>query len=362
MADRLATYKNTPGLFADSPKATPPPVADPTPAAAPALTPEQELDKVLKDDSFPADLKSEGSKANWKALRAKAKERNEYEAKWREAQSKLEAIEKAPKPSAIDPAEFENTKKERDQYSEQLRVSKIENHPKFKAYFEGKASELQAEAKSIGGAEYGDKLASLLKQPESEYRNAQIEDVFSKISPVKQIQLGSLLRESEKLGREREAEITKARADYDRIMGLEREQQESVFKQQRAQLDSEIAAELADAQKHLPIFQKLNGDAKQNEQVENLINSVKNAFNGTPTAKDLARAAVWAHSAPILLQDSLAKAREIDSLKAELASLRAAKPKPGAGESPSVTSSGMPDYKNPVDRILWQAQNVGAVR
>lgn len=367
MAERIAGYRATPGQFDDSPR--PPKVQEPNAeqveaakAAELAKTnPEELFDKIIKDENYaPSDIKSEAGKANWKLLRAKAKERNEFESKLKTATEEIEKLKNAPKVPG-DPAELEALKKERDLLSDRLKELDVERHPKFQTYFDNKTNAVLAEAKKVGGTEFGDKIANLLKLPDSEYRTAQLGEILSQLPPLNQGRLVKVLSDMEAVQSEKGVELAKARENYDKIQKAEREQAQKSQQEQRAKIDQALDRQIAEAQKAIPLFQKRDGDDKWNKSVDDRLNNARNSLKNGLDEESLARALIWAQVAPEILQDALAKAQDISSLQKELSSFKSATPKPGSGESPNPAPT-IPAKLNLMDRIVWQAEQAGAVR
>lgn len=328
----------------------------------PNTRPENLVDRIV-DEAFPEapkDIKSEAGKANWKLLRAKAKERNEMESKWRQAQQELENYKKNPREVM---SEMESLRKERDTLSDRLKELDVERHPKFKAYFEEKVNTVHNQVKQIGGKEYGDKLVNILKLPASDWRTAQLEEIFKRLTPIHQTQLGAVLVDAEKIDAERASEISKAKENYQKFQLQQQEAQRKTVEQQRTLVErtfNHVINEATDALEGFHVFQRREGDEAWNRQVDELIGAARRIYNRQLDLPELARAATWAAAAPVILQDALAKAQEIAALQKELVALKAARPKPGAGTDPKGPD--VPTHLSLSDRIVWQAQQAGAVR
>lgn len=318
--------------------------------AAPAATATPQ-----NDDEPPADIKSEAGKANWKMLRARG---NEFEAKWKAAQTEIENYKKnPPKPAEPQiPADYEELKKNHAELDEKLKLLDIERHPKFQKHFGAKLESALTTAKNIGG----ETLANLLKLPDSDFKTEQLENVLKSLSPLKQTMLGSLLLDVEKINNERASELNSAKENYAKYISIQEAQQKQQQEYQKQQADRVFTQELEQATKGLPVFQKVEGNDAWNKQVDSAIQNARNIFEGKLPLPDFARASNWAAAAPLLLQDSAAKGKEIETLKAELARLKGVQPKPGAGGDPKEPT--VPANMSLADRIVWQAQQGGAVK
>ncbi len=329
-----------------------------------AQTPEAQPTQTTNvDDSEtpPAEL-SEKGKENWKKWKAAEKVKlQEWENKWKAANTELETLKKTPqtKVEVKAPDDYEDLKKREAEYSDRLKLLDLQNHPQFKQHFESKYEGVFNTVKLIGGKD-GDKLVELLKQPESELKTQQLEEVFSKISPLYQSQLGAAFLKMKEIDAEKAMELSKGKDNYSKVIAMQQENQRKQQEQAAAQANRVFEEQLQSARKELHIFQKKDGDEAWNKQVDSFEKTARDIYTGNLPLPELARAAQWSAAAPLFLQDADAKATEIANLKAELGRLKAVQPKPGSGTDPKEPQ--MPANMSLSERIVWQAQQAGAVR
>ena len=81
-------------------------------------------------------------------------------------------------------AQLKTLQEERDALSERVRLLDIERHPEFVKKYEGKITGVFESMKTLVGTD-GDRLVGLLKSPENDYRNSQIDDIVENLSSAK---------------------------------------------------------------------------------------------------------------------------------------------------------------------------------
>ena len=243
---------------------------------------------------------------------------------------------KAGKPSSDPEAEskFKTLQQERDALSERVRLLDIERHPDFVKKYETKITGVFDSLKGLVGTE-GDRLIGLLKSPENDYRNSQIDDIVEGLSPSKKAKLGALIVKYEEINGEKTAEMSEAKSDYESIV--------SKYKQDS---DANTASALESATKTwtkvsenaraLEIFEPRENDEEWNNELNGRLSLARQIFNGENSEEDLAKAALWAAAGP-KYRELLYSQVEVNSrLKAELAKYRGSQP----GVSSKATTSG----------------------
>lgn len=331
-------------------------------ANAQAQTPAAATATANVDDAPPAEL-SEKGKESWKKWKAAEREKYaELEKKWQATNTELETFKKTPpKPAEpVVPLDYEEIKKRESELSEKLKLLDIEQHPQFQKHFGERFNAVFAAAKQIGGPEQGEKIAALLKLPDSDYKTAQLDAITESLSPSKKSMMGALLMKYEEVSGERNSELSKAKENYAAYTSRVQEAQKRQQEQAKAQAERAFEEQLQAAQKDLPVFQKRDGDEAWNKQVDSAIQTARNIYTGNMPLPDLARASQWSAAGPLLAQDAHAKGKEIETLKAEITRLKGALPKPGGGTDPKEPE--IPANLSLADRIVLQAQRAGVVR
>lgn len=226
--------------------------------------------------------------------------------------------EEVGKKPPIDTTGLEALQKERDELSERLRVADVQNHPKFKAFWDTQINSAIDGAKSIVGATLAPKLEAILSMPDSDTRNEQLEALAEGLSGVKQGALGAAVSALNKARSERASELQKSAKDWETIQAREREQTEGKTSAEKARIkaarEQEFGVAMAQGKK-LEAFKPADGDTAHAAAAKEYEGFVKAYFDGTldpkirPTVPVLAAAYLDANN------------RVIPALRAEIAKL-----------------------------------------
>jgi hypothetical protein len=217
---------------------------------------------------------------------------------------------------------------ERDTLSERVRLLDVERHPEFVKKYEGKINGVFDSVKNLVGSD-GERLVGLLKSPESDYRNSQIDDIVEGLSPSKKAKLGALIVKYDEINGERASEISEAKADYDAVISKYQQDNEEGTK---AALESATKtwAKVSENARALEIFEPREGDDEWNTELNGRLSLAQQIFNGENSEEDLAKAALWAAAAPKYRELLYAQVEVNKRLQAELSKYR--------GSEPGVTS------------------------
>ena len=223
---------------------------------------------------------------------------------------------------------------ERDALSERVRILDVERHPEFVKKYEGKINGVFDSVKSLVGSD-GERLVGLLKSPESDYRNSQIDDIVEGLSPSKKAKLGALIVKYDEINGEKASEISEAKADYDAIISKYQQDNEQGTK---AALESATKtwAKVSENARALEIFEPRDGDEEWNGELNERLSLAQQIFNGENSEEDLAKAALWAAAAPKYRELLYAQVEVNKRLQAELSKFRGSEP----GVSSRATGSG----------------------
>ena len=231
-------------------------------------------------------------------------------------------------------AQLKTLQEERDALSERVRLLDIERHPEFVKKYEGKINGVFESVKGLVGTD-GERLVGLLKSPESDYRNSQIDDIVEGLSPSKKAKLGALIVRYEEINGERAAEMSEAKSDYDAIISKYQQDNEQGT---RAALESanKTWAKVSENARALEIFEPREGDEEWNGELNQRLSLAQQIFNGENSEEDLAKAALWAAAAPKYRELLYSQVEVNKRLQAELAKYRGSEP----GVSSKATNPG----------------------
>jgi hypothetical protein len=231
-------------------------------------------------------------------------------------------------------AQLKTLQEERDALSERVRLLDIERHPEFVKKYEGKINGVFESVKGLVGTD-GERLVGLLKSPESDYRNSQIDDIVEGLSPAKKAKLGALIVKYDEINGEKTAEMSEAKADYDAVISKYQKDNEEGTK---AALESasKTWAKVSENARALEIFEPREGDEEWNGELNQRLSLAKQIFNGENSEEDLAKAALWAAAAPKYRELLYSQVEVNKRLQAELAKYRGSEP----GVSSKATNPG----------------------
>ena len=223
---------------------------------------------------------------------------------------------------------------ERDALSERVRLLDIERHPDFIKKYEGKINGVFDSVKSLVGTD-GERLVSLLKSPDSDYRNSQIDDIVEGLSPSKKAKLGALIVKYDEINGEKSAEMSEAKSDYDSIISKYQQDNEEGT---RAALESanKTWTKVSENARALEIFEPRENDDEWNTELTGRLSLAQQIFNGENSEEDLAKAALWAAAAPKYRELLYSQVEVNKRLQAELAKYRGSEP----GVSSKATAGG----------------------
>jgi hypothetical protein len=231
-------------------------------------------------------------------------------------------------------AQLKTLQEERDALSERVRLLDIERHPEFVKKYEGKINGVFESVKGLVGTD-GERLVGLLKSPESDYRNSQIDDIVEGLSPSKKAKLGALIVKYDEINGEKAAEMSEAKSDYDAIISKYQQDNEQGTK---AALESasKTWAKVSENARALEIFEPREGDEEWNGELNQRLSLAQQIFNGENSEEDLAKAALWAAAAPKYRELLYSQVEVNKRLQAELAKYRGSEP----GVSSKATNPG----------------------
>jgi len=231
-------------------------------------------------------------------------------------------------------AQLKTLQEERDALSERVRILDVERHPEFVKKYEGKINGVFDSVKNLVGSD-GERLVGLLKSPESDYRNSQIDDIVEGLSPSKKAKLGALIVKYDEINGEKASEISEAKSDYDAIISKYQQDNEQGTK---AALESSTKtwAKVSENARALEIFEPREGDDEWNTELNGRLSLAKQIFNGENSEEDLAKAALWAAAAPKYRELLYSQVEVNKRLQAELAKYRGSEP----GVSSKATNPG----------------------
>lgn len=325
---------------AQEPPKTPAIVDPKKPDAAAPVAPKVEAAKAAEVATEPTtEEKWPRTAKDWDAFKSARKQKEEVLTKEKETlatelanvRKEIETLRKqGPSP------ELDSLRKERDELDDRLKLVAVENHPKFKAYFENKTNAQIELAKRIVGPEKSDRVVEILKMTDSPYKNERMNELVLELNQMEVSRIGGVVNELAKLGQERESEIANARQSYETMQKQQVEQSRALTDRQRQELAKGFDALVGQAReiKHSAnVFQPREGDADWNKGVEERIAQAREiAFGANTKPEDLMRASLAYAALPKLMELGQAQEAELTSLREQVKKLSAAGPALKNGE------------------------------
>ncbi len=323
----------------------PPPTTTTTPVSPAPVAPKPvEAPKPSEQPpNEPADTETDKwprSSKDWKAfISVRDTNYKKRDDRIKELESTLAEKEKALKGLPTDQATFETLKTERERYekeakdlSERLRLSAIESHPRFKAYYDNKITAQIDLAKRLAGPDNADAIAETLRLPDSPYRTSRIEELSGNLSTVAASRLGSVLNSIDSIHAERQSEIDRAKTDYETAQAKSNSDAKAASEARAAEFNAKFEAivkQASDPKDGIALFQRKDGDDAWNKTVQTRIDGARATLFGngkSPDTDSLIRKALVAEAFPALLESYNGLLKEVATFKEQVAKLTAASP------------------------------------
>jgi hypothetical protein len=315
----------------------PAPAPEPKPLPNPVIPPEIKpvVEPKTETAAAPVEVKIPKNQKDWESYKSAEKvrlsEKESEIAKWKK---EAEEARKAPPVSTVtdDDPRILSTKKERDELSEKLRLVDITNHPKFKAYYDGKTDAQINMAKRIVGSENAEAIATLLKLPDNDYRQGKIEELVSTLSPIQQSRVAGVLNSLNEIDIERDGQIEQAKKDYVKYQEDARVKSENQQKENLSKAESAFTSVLSTLQnpkdkEGLFIFQKQEGNEEWNKGVDERTAYAKEMLFGKHDPQMLIRAALHAAALPGVVKSYQTALDKINTLAEQVKGLSVAQPR-----------------------------------
>lgn len=292
--------------------------SDPAAVSPQGASPSDDLADVPSADAFDSG-KARPTTQSWKKLHGAF---DRTTAQLNEARKEVELLRaKAAgvgQQGAVPPPEFqqqlETLQKERDTLIAQLETVAVEKSPRFEQMFKPRIEAAVNQAKLAVGPEKAKEIAELLSQPESAWRDAQIEAITEGLRPLQQQKLLNAMAEMDRVSSERQALSN---------------QGSQLFKQWQGELQANALKQQEERQKAVQsTFDEVVSEWKKaNAPLDDKgIATAKEVFMGKLDLRDVATASMWVAVGPALAESAKGLQTENAQLKAELARLKSAAP------------------------------------
>jgi hypothetical protein len=302
-----------------TPNAPPVPAANAAPAVPPVVA--AAPPEPPKADPKTSEEKVPRTSREWEDFKTKRDARyKELEGRIAEAEAKLKA-------APVIPPEYESAKKQAEEYGNILQQISVENHPRFKAYYDGAITSQVNIAKQIVGAENSAEIERILAQPESPEKLDQLQALVGDLPPIQQSRIGGVLNQLDSIKNERAAEIQKSRENYKVIQ--QQEEAKRVATRKSFEDGFSRTVEQLKGRDGNPAFQLRDGDEEWNKGVNERIAVAKAYLFDNQPPEQLIQAAINAAAYPSVLKQMSAQMTKITELERQIAAMSAASPNLG---------------------------------
>jgi hypothetical protein len=350
----------------------------------PAKEEQQKPDQTEDDRKKYIEEQTKGMSLN-AAAKFKAIEQKEHEARQqaKELQKKVSEMEAAHK-KAMDehlaklqamanPKELEELRGQVSKLDEALQRQALLDHPKFKAAFDNKIESWIDVAKKYVPQEKAAEVSILLRQKDSPERNAKIDEIAESIdASLNKTKFLNLVNDIDKVSADREVEVSQWKENKKRLEEAEAnerakqmEQGIRIQKKNSEQLNAiwnEAQQRLASKEAELEWFQKLEGNDKWNQEVDDRLKSVRALAEDEMPQDKLYELSALALSAPMFRRMFLEERARVMKLSGEVAALRGASPNLSSGGGASSDGSGVSENDDYITASERQLVKLGHLR
>ena len=280
----------------------------------------------------PVEDKMPRSAKDWDAYRAANKKRlDEKDAELQKVQARIQELESKPNPTAVDETRLKALEQEKEELSEKLRIVDVTQHPKFKAYYDGKTNAQIELAKRIVGTDKSEAIAKLLAQPDSEFRQERLETLLAQLSPIQQSRVGAVMNSLVEIDNDRAAQIEKSKTDFVAVQEQQKKsaetQQADAMKKAETLFSNIVStAQNPKDKEGLFIYQKQDGNEEWNKGVDERLAAAKSMLFGKHPPEALMKYALHAAALPGLTKAYQGSLARISELEAQVKGLETAQP------------------------------------
>lgn len=227
---------------------------DTKPDDKPAPTPQKQ--KIESGLELPTSIKGKAAE-NFKKVVADKEEAikraTEYEKRIADYEAKIKAYETAP-PKVDEKAladlqkNFEDTKKEREEYEKIVQQFYVEHDPKFQSAFTSRIQSAIADAKEVAG-EKGDLIVEILSGPPSKARDKALKEVSADMDEFDRLRLIQVYDRLNITQKEMKEELNKSSQNYKILTEINAKKAAENAAAAKAKAENAVAQAIAEAEK-----------------------------------------------------------------------------------------------------------------
>lgn len=336
------------------------PPVQPKPVAAAPVTEVKPAAEIKPAGEQPSEERWPRSAKEWKNFTTAQKTKTaEYEKQIQERDERIKGLEaKVATPGELPPeikTQLETLRKENDDYSKQLRLVAVTQHPKFRNYFDSKITGTLAQLKTCVPPDQIEAVTKLVQSPDTEQKEEAINTLMDGMTTLQRGRFLGVINGLSAIQTERESEIARAQTDYESMMAANKKEQDARRTNFTTMLDTTIKG-MQDPTKGRPEYQLREGETEWNQAVQKRLENGRALITGNLAPEVMFKAAFDAAAYPDVLAGYKASLAEIEKLKKQVASMTAANPRvegtkrtaPTSGTNPGEAPH-MPKESRPMD-------------
>lgn len=317
--------------------------SDKAPEKAPEPAPEKVADVTIGTASKREEPKTENQKKpkipheQFESLQT---QRNEFKAKWEQAEERAKANEarakeqeeRAKEFEAKVPTDYEQIKGKVSEADEIRKRFYIETDPIFKQAFTDKITAGLEEIKDIAGSGKAEELIELISLPSSAKRDAAITELTEDMPMFKQVAISRAMQDVRKLQKDRAAELAKPSENYKHLEEVKSQRSTREKLERLEALERAVKITASEASKDTVHFQKVDGNEAHNQRVIENEKMLREFTTHDMGPEDRAKLSMWAVRGIRASQTDALKDALISKLQGELKAI--------SDSNPSVTGTG----------------------
>lgn len=310
-----------------------------------AATPEVDEELVEQTKGM-----SETASAKFKKIHARATAA-ELRLKQMEADTK--------KVSATDPDEVKQWKAKHDELDAIVKKTALEQHPNFKAQYDGEIDKQMKLAKFIVGEKLTKDVKALLETGELD--NESWEKISETLGTVKAQQLLNISHGIQKVRMDKATELEKWDANYKALSKYQATEEQNKQEEHSRAVNTAVNKVISKVQDEVEIFRKVDGNDDWNQEVDSRVNQMKKWATSELSPQERADLAFRAAASEKYRQLFLGTIEHVRMLQSQLNKFRGAQPNIGGSVEPSNQGS-IPSDLSYIDAATQRLTELGAVR
>lgn len=263
-----------------------------------------------------------------------------------------------------DEAELAKLRKDLEERDAIIEKAALQEHPKFKAAYDGQIAIEIEKAKKAVPSEKADEIAQLLSLPESTKRNDRITEIAEELGEIQKTKLLASLERVDRLASDKAEQLSKWKENKIHVEAdviRQREAHASNTQEMYKVAWTKGMTEISSPDKGLEVFRKVDGEDEWNAGVDARIVQVqKLLLNQNRPPEELVTIAAKAVASDDYRRMFLAQRAVVRKLAEELENLKAASPNPG--DDGGDGGSGIEDSDDFVTAAIKGVIKSGAVR